>query len=129
MGDSFEAIMMKSKAKLERKIDRAAQKTKDADDGEYSQEALEALIRCEELNQQSNALETGTDESDENEETEVEEAQSANQRKSSLASNDGDDKVGWWQSHGNKIAKAIKDVNFDVGLEVASPEAIRSHIE
>ena len=61
-----------------------------------------------------------------NEETEVEEAQSANQHKSSIASNDGNQEgFGWWESQGGKIAKAVKDVNFDAGLEIASPDAIR----
>ena len=33
------------------------------------------------------------------------------------------------ESQGGKIAQAVKDVNFDAGLEIASPEMIRQHIE
>ena len=51
LGDSFEVAMVKSKVRLDRKIDR---ESKRFDDGGAttvdSPEALEALISCEELN-------------------------------------------------------------------------------
>lgn len=63
MGDSFVSVMKKSKARLDRKIDKAQMKAKDTADGDTSPEVLEALIRCDDLNQQA-MLESATEESD-----------------------------------------------------------------
>lgn len=73
MGESFEMMMKKNKKRLDRKINRAMQR-QSKKDLEDDPETLEALIRCDDLNQQSEVVDSGLDDSDVNEETEVEES-------------------------------------------------------
>ena len=87
MGDSLAAVMKKSKARLDRKIDRAQERSKGEEDTQASPEVLEAMIRCEELNQQSKAIESGYEDTEVDQETEIEDPESPNARNASVASN------------------------------------------
>ena len=73
MGDSFSQVYMKSNVRLQRKLEKADKEANKGTAESTSPEAIEALIRGDEINQQTNFVEeTESDESERRIDSEVE---------------------------------------------------------